>query len=170
MINDKKKYFTLHILTFKTQYNPGRWHRAPDALSRFPAKNTHIGEISLIEEEEIDKLAPIAMTAFCAAIQDQPTPSNIITIEEIKKEALNDEKYMTLLTLVKAGFPEHRGLLQNDLKEYWNVKDRLSYEDNLVMMDQRIVIPDSPRRKTLQNLHSAHQGASSMMRRASHSI
>ena len=156
--------------TFKTQYNPGRWHRAPDALSRFPAKNTDIVEISLIEEEEIDKLAPIAMTAFCAAIQDQPTPSNIITIEEIKKEALNDEKYMTLLTLVKAGFPEHRGLLQNDLKEYWNVKDRLSYEDNLVMMDQRIVIPNSLRRKTLQNLHSAHQGASSMIRRASYSI
>ena len=53
------------------------------------------------------------------------------------------------------------------IRQYFSVKDRLSLiKYDIVVIDDRIVFPKSLRTTILKSLHSAHQGVSSMTRRA----
>ena len=146
---------------FKTKYNPGKWHRAPDALSRNPVAS-HIYAIFHIDIEET------------ILIDQDNSPSKVESLitdsSDLEREATNDREYNTLLSTVIKGFPKGRDILDPNLKPYWNVRDKLSFNKNLVYMDGRIVIPSKLRPQILKDLHSAHQGTSSMYRRASQSV
>ena len=63
-----------------------------------------------------------------------------------------------------------RDILDPNLKPFWNVREKLSYNKNLVYMDGKLVIPPRLRPQILKDLHAAHQGTNSMYRRASQSI
>ena len=57
------------------------------------------------------------------------------------------------------------------IKEYYNIRERLTVIDGLVMYayeghDFRIVIPKNLLRQMIRNLHAANQGATSMLSRA----
>ena len=56
------------------------------------------------------------------------------------------------------------------LREFWEVRDRLSVFGNVALLDQRIVIPRSLRKYVLDNLHSANQGVSGMRFRANQCV
>ena len=54
-----------------------------------------------------------------------------------------------------------------DISSFWEVRNRLSSSDNVVWLDNnRIVIPESYTTQILKILHSAHQGVSTMTKRA----
>ena len=52
------------------------------------------------------------------------------------------------------------------MSDYIRYKDSFYVNDGLVLFKDRVVIPSSLRQKVLENLHSAHQGVSSMQLRA----
>ena len=72
--------------------------------------------------------------------------------------------------MVTNGFPKLKDDMPSHLKSFWNIRNRLSLDGPLVMLEMRIVVPNILRSKVLTNLHSAHQGVSSMIRRANQSI
>ena len=63
-------------------------------------------------------------------------------------------------------FPEFRGDLPPELRQYHQFRDGLTSFDGVVLYNDRIVIPPSLRDRVLQALHSAHQGVSQMCSRA----
>ena len=161
LLNLKQKTLPYH---FTMTYSPGKWHRAPDALSRNPAHSSTIRAIyasNIPEDEEPD---------FIMHINDTKLPHIVITTSDLEVAATEDTAYAALLSTVVNGFPKQRENLDPQLKTFWNVKDRLSYEKNLVLLDDRIVIPTTFRATILNNLHSAHHGVSSMSRRANQTV
>ena len=101
-----------------------------------------------------------------AAVHD----SQLITLEQIQLAAEIDENYQALKSIIDTGFPSSKSLVTPNLREYWEVRDRLSSSHGIVLMNHRIVIPHSLRRQVLNNLHSAHQGHTSMTARANQTV
>ena len=83
-----------------------------------------------------------------------------------------DAQYQNLITKIKNGtFAQSFTLEEPDIKEYYNVRDRLTVVDDIVMYayegnELRTLIPKKLRPKMIKNLHAAHQGVTSILGRA----
>ena len=66
--------------------------------------------------------------------------------------------------------PEFRHLVPTELRPYHQYSDSLYTVDGVVMYNERIVIPPSLLSGVLESPHAAHQGVSSMISRAEHSV
>ena len=145
---------------FRVCYNPGKWHRGPDALSRNPSQA--VRAIFHVHDEEAQE----ETIQFIGEKVNQI----LTTGSELNKAAHDDEEYKNLYKLVQTGFPDTKDQIPSALKTFWGVKDRLSIEGDVLTIDSRIVIPKILRSKVLSSLHSAHQGVDSMIRRAEKNI
>ena len=165
---------------YDIQYNPGKWHRGPDAVSRNPVPDTGIyavyvtGESTDIDqyEEDMDVHAQsmfdlVSRTCRVASVDETGV---LITLQELEAAASGDPEYEQLIQAVTRGFPEARGGTPPDLRSYWSVRNRLSISNGIVMMDDRVVVPAAYRSKVLRSLHSAHQGVGSMIGRAHQAV
>ena len=72
--------------------------------------------------------------------------------------------------MIQHGFPRTRNLTAPEVREYWEVRYRLSTDNGLMLLDGRIVISRIQRRKVLHCLYSVHQGAVDMKARANESV
>ena len=168
---------------FAIRYNPGKWHRGPDAVSRNPVTETVAYSIYVVEDSPTESLSDQdeeEMIAHCHMMFDMISrPSRVssidencmvITLKELRSASTGDVEYCELVRATEHGFPTSRGGTPAMLRAYWNVRHRLSASDGIVMMDSRIVIPAAYRSKVLRSLHSAHQGVSSMLGRAQQAV
>ena len=95
-----------------------------------------------------------------------------ITLDKLKKCANSDPQLQSLTSKVKTqSFAESMSLEDPSLKEFYNVRDRLSITNGILMYSfedgqKRIVIPKTLRKQMILNLHSANQGSTSMLARA----
>ena len=159
-----------HTLSFNfvVQYNPGKWHRGPDSISRNPhVQYTHMLDPFLVsrhalleEEEEIDSV--LAITAVGEDV--------CITIEDIENATRNDQTMLDLMANIQHGFPSTENLTSPSIRRYFNVRQHLWLQGGIIMFKNRIVIPKALRENLLNVLHSAHQGVEGMRSRASNSI
>ena len=85
-----------------------------------------------------------------------------MTPDHIRASGQNDQIYTNLINSINQGFPSKRSLTEPDIHDFWEVQYQFSTERDLVLMDRRIVIPKSLRRKVLHSLHSAHQSVDDM--------
>ncbi|MEO2242304.1 MAG: DDE-type integrase/transposase/recombinase, partial [Candidatus Poseidoniia archaeon] len=165
---------------FDIQYNPGKWHRGPDGFSRNPVSASPLSAIFSNERNDGDQqqddpmevhvhtiLQYVGHPSRIASIEES---SNLITAVELEHAASTDPEYQRLIQAVKLGFPLVRGGTEQEYRLYWGVRHRLSMFDNIVMMDNRIVVPTAYRARVLKSLHSAHQGVSSMLARARQTV
>ena len=58
--------------------------------------------------------------------------------------------------------PDSKADLPTELRPYFQFRDKLNSFDDVVLYNDRILIPPSLRNKILRALHSAHQGISQM--------
>ena len=96
--------------------------------------------------------------------------SKLITLDQILMSAADDNNYIALAQLITHGFPASRSNVEQQLREYWEVRDRLSSSNGLILMSHRIVIPRSLCQQILNNLHAAHQGTTGMTARANQTV
>ena len=71
-----------------------------------------------------------------------------------------------LATTIANGFPTDTHALPVHLRAYWAVRDVMSSIDGVPLVGHRAVIPSVLRGEVLDQLHSAHQGVSSLKARA----
>ena len=85
--------------------------------------------------------------------------NNIAMISPVLIHAVGcgNPQYEKLISVIQQGFPRTCNLTAPKVHEYWEVRHRLSIDNGLVLLDQRIVIPKMQERKVLHSLHSAHQ-------------
>ena len=138
---------------FSTTWIQGSKHAIPDALSRSPCDQK--------EEEDQGKHQEININAIL-----RNSGLNDPNITKIIETSAKDIEYQDLLSYVKNGFPSSRNALPPHIKPYWNIHPYLSIEENLILFNQRIVIPKDQRKEILQTLHSSHQGMVKTKRRA----
>ena len=89
-----------------------------------------------------------------------------VTWEKVKAASQCDRTTILLVGKIKNGFPTDKKDMPDVIDKYWDYKDQLSSINGVVIYKDRIVIPVALRGRILENLHSAHQGVSSMFSRA----
>ena len=97
-------------------------------------KSTSDEDLLLAEKHE-----HLTQTTIVRALYE--IPNNAITIDDISSAASSDSSYKTLLQTIQKGFPETRNKTDPLIREYWQVRDRLSSYSGIVLLDQRILIP-----------------------------
>ena len=125
---------TLTEKTFQYQFTvnhcPGKWHRGSDAVSRNPIQATLNVLTNSSHNSDITDEIAIAYSIDNIAI----------TFDDIQKSIKHDQSHITLITTIKNGFCSMRNDLPESIKSFLGVKDRLKVNNNIVLMDGRIVI------------------------------
>ena len=134
-------------------YKPGPTMILADTLSRaYPELSSaeHSGD-----QGDIEKVNSL----LCLPVTDK-------RMKEIHEATRDDETMQSLIQIIHDGWPESKDKLQDDVKPYFSVRDCLSYQDGIILKGERLVIPPSLRLKVKKQMHSAHLGKDSMLRRA----
>ena len=181
---------------FRVIHIPGVKHRAADAISRHPTgepvKMDLPDDVAPLQDEIISADLPTLAelrTSFpagirCGEVFEDTTElsvqnsaisalSSLCSVMAITWDRVatnSDEVMVKLIEIIESGMPEFRHLLPTELRPYHQYRDSLYTVDGVVMYNERIVIPPSLRSDVLESLHAAHQGVSSMISRAEHSV
>ena len=128
----------LAAYSYHLMYRPGKKIAPADFASRFPSSKapnqiSQPDEIQLIKSDE----API-------------------DFRKIKMWTTKDKTIMQVLKYMKFGWNNED--VKDDVKPYFNVRDELSCEDNVLMRGLRVVIPESQRKDVMKMLHDGHPG------------
>ena len=89
-----------------------------------------------------------------------------VTWDRVKDETIRDPYMARLADVITNGFPAASSHLPPQLQPYWQYRDKLSIVDQVILFNERIVIPPSLSPEICANLHSAHQGTTGMSERA----
>ena len=149
---------------FDIHWRPGKSNHFSDAVSRHPSDehrpedtNTDTnGFISLInsilEDEEVSEIA---------VLQCKANLNNVIAITWEKVQEATFDEYNDLLVFLQGSNVGNIDAFHNhtELRAY---QKKLHVIDDIIMYEDRILIPPSLRAATLETLHSAHQGESGM--------
>ena len=134
---------------FTIQHCPGRWHRGSDAMSRnIAAASKAIFDVCTVhpspEDNEMSREVEdhMAMAAM-DAISDYGDDVGVISPDLIRAAGRGDEAYTMLASHVADGFPASRRLTDPVIRDFWEVRHRLSADEGLVFMHRRIVVPAS---------------------------
>ena len=114
-------------------------------------------------------LSSVCSVTF-AAIDDYGDDVGVLSPDLIRVACRADETYHMLIKAVEDGFPPTCHQTAPKIRENWEVRDRLSTEKDLVLLDRRILIPILCCKRVLRCLHSAHQGVTGMRARANVSV
>ena len=157
----------VRILRFRLRlmrYSPavihvaGKKQATADALSRAPVDQATASDIVLIDEVDM-------MAAQC--IDSIPATSR--RLQELRDAQLADEEIAAVKQYVCVGWP---GYMPNQptLRPYWDAKGHLTIADDLLLYDDRIVVPRSMRLEILERLHEGHLGITKCTARARESV
>ena len=153
-----------------------KWHKASNAVSRNPLAilqallngfPTEPSRLDIIESDDMDDWVKSTTLLSSFGVSDNVA---LISPDAIRAAGRSDLQYKKLIDTIQNGFEKTRSLTAPEIREYWEVRHRLSVNDGLVLLDHRIVIPTSQRANVLRNLHSAHQGEVGMKARANESV
>ena len=135
------------------EFIKGKPNIIADALSRntLPAIHTNV---PLQEDISIGEV-------LCSTTRISTTG-----IQQIRDETTNDNTLQKLTRTVVEGWPEVRKDCPTQLHEYWNFRDELSVENQLLFKGDRVVIPKIIQPEILRRLHEGHMGIEKMLLRA----
>ena len=91
-------------------------------------------------------------------------------IQELRKQALEDGEYLQLREIILQGFPDHKSLLPDSCKKYWQARHSLTVDEGLIVHGCHLLIPSAMQKEILKELHKAHQGIVRTKQRACLSI
>ena len=145
---------------FDIEYKRGSKNPFADAMSRHPNEYAELASLSLMSTEDVEEQFLIA------GIISEAGVVCAVTWERIKEASQKDGTICALIDLIDNGFPSKRADLTECMRPFWETRDHLYVHDGAVLYKDRIVVPQSLRPSIIENLHSAHQGVSTMFSRA----
>ena len=139
----------------RLEYVRGRGHFLADALSRAPVGVPNSTDYKLIEE--------------IGEFVDQFLPKNQ-AVEALRAAQKQDEVCREVIQCCKEGWPAYKTDAYLALQPYWDVQNHLTVINDLLMYDNRIVVPLKERLQVLDKIHQAHQGIVKCRLRARRSV
>ena len=131
---------------FSIKYKPGKEIPLADALLRAPTDKPEAEELMIMSN----------LTRH--PIKDR-RPS------EIRSKTLEDPIMKILAEVIATGWLSDKRLLPDSLKPFFDYRDELTAQDELILRGQRIVIPLTMRSEMKQKSQVSHLGINSCLRR-----
>ena len=152
--------FRLRLMryNYQVQYVPGKHQVTADTLSRAPVALPGLEDKLLVEEVE----AFSTRTTSCLPA----TPNRLQQIRDAQK---TDEECSLLRSYCLQGWPPYMPH-QPVLRPYWENRSHLTIVDDLLLYNDRILIPRSMRLQILDCIHTGHLGLTKCRSRARTSV
>ena len=148
--------FKLRMLRFNPNvvHVSGKSQITADALSRAPVGKPETEDIHLIDNTETTAAQTITFL-----------PASSQKLDEIRAAQKSDEVISQIRSYCTSGWP---GYMPENivLQQYWSVRGHLTLVDDLLLYNDRLVIPLRLRVETLHRLHEGHLGISKTRRLA----
>ena len=130
---------------YTIQHVPGKLLCTADALPRVPGPITKADQQL---EEEAERIMEVR-------VKHLPAGQEWLRQCAVAQEA--DPVCSAVMKHCLDGWPE-RHEIELALKPHWKVQGELSVQNNLLLFQKRIVVPESLQQETLGKLHHGHQG------------
>ncbi|KAL6491496.1 hypothetical protein MHYP_G00018410 [Metynnis hypsauchen] len=140
------------------EYAPGKTLIIADTLSRSPLADKGIA---------LDTHSEVA--CYVASVVEG-LPASQTIMDEFQAATSTDAELLSVMKLIRNGWPEHLSSVPDSAREYTQVKSELSVYDGLVLIGSRIVVPQVMRNEILQKIHEGHQGLVKCRDRAKSSV
>ena len=140
--------FRLRLMRFSptVEYVPGKQQVTADALSRAPVGTPTESDINFVE-----------LTAEMEKQAIKVLPASTEKLEAVRVGQRNDPVLCEVREYCNRGWPAY--LPSNPIMQpYWQDRHRLTIIDDLLLYDDRLVIPQSMRMEMLERLHEGHLG------------
>ena len=148
----QKMLLRLQVYDYDLVYRPGRLMQLADTLSRAYINDTESRGNTEREIETINMASQVGLTAD--------------GISNIRRETMNDESMKVVKAMIMRGWPDKLSATPLEARPYYNVRDELSIENDVIFKGERIVIPPSLRHTIRSRAHSSHIGIEGSLRRA----
>lgn len=93
-------------------------------------------------------------------------PISDLRLNELKQATETDTTMQMVIKYACQGWPCQKGLVPNEVKPYWGVRDELYVSEGLVLRGDRVVVPRALRHDMLKKIHSSHLGIEKCTARA----
>ena len=93
-----------------------------------------------------------------------------VTWERIEAEMSRDTEMKELLLMVMEELPTVKHQMPSHLRKYWKYRESIHAVDNILLCEDRVLIPPSLRDEVLEGLHAAYQGVVAMTNRTSREV
>ena len=97
-------------------------------------------------------------------------PVSSTEIELIHEETSKDPTLTLLRHYMHMGWPIDHRMLPQELHMFWNYREDLSMENELITKGARLLIPSTLRKKVLEQIHDGHLGIEKCMLKARDSV
>ncbi|KAL4127438.1 hypothetical protein QTP88_011609 [Uroleucon formosanum] len=77
---------------------------------------------------------------------------------EFVQETIKDDLLKQLVYMCKNGWPKHNNKVARELIPYFNMRYQISFDDDLLFLNNRVFVPMKLQNKILFKLHEAHLG------------
>ena len=152
--------FRLRMMRFAPTvvHVPGKDQVTADALSRAPVDKPSTSDISFIEE--VEEFASLTVKYL---------PATEVRLRQICRAQDEDAVCTEVKAYCKNGWPGYMPQ-QPLLRPYWEKRSHLTLKDELLMYDDRIVVPQALQLEVLGQLHQGHLGVTKCRARAMQSV
>lgn len=149
--------FRLRMMRFSADviHVPGKYQSTADAFSRAPSSTA----CSRQEEFEMQELES-SVSAVVSSLDTTPT-----RLEEIRVRQKEDSVINRVRDFCVHGWPADNPDSLG-LQQFWDNRQHFSVVDDLLLYDDRLVIPQSMREFVLNRLHAGHLGITKCTARA----
>ena len=85
-------------------------------------------------------------------------PGSEVKLEQFKDATRKDLTLQKLESTVISGWPGRKSQVHPELREYWNIKEEISVCDDLLLRNDKLIVPSSLREEMLSQIHSSNLG------------
>lgn len=135
----------------RIKYKAGKYMFMADTLSRAYLPTTSDNEF-IHSLEEVDHTASLSLSAE--------------RLEQVKHTARDDPVLRQLREVIQQGWPHSKSGLTECLHPYYDYRDELVTQGDLVFKGELLVIPAAMRREMIATVHATHIGVDGCIRRA----
>ena len=86
--------------------------------------------------------------------------------QQLRNAAADYPVQQKLRDIIRIGWPENRALAPQCVRPYFDVRDELTIQNELVFKGQQIVVPAVLRKELMEKTHTSHIGIEGCIRRA----
>ena len=83
-----------------------------------------------------------------------------ISMDVLKQRTAEDPKLQKLISILSSGWPKEKKNLEEEISEFWDVREEISYLNGVVYRGEKYIAPEHLRARIIAFAHEGHQGIS----------